>query len=313
MIAARSLSGRPPRSRQGFTLIELSISAAAASVLMLGLAASIFLGAQALSGTDLLDERAEAAQVQQEMLADLSQARQFTTRTATSATFTVPDRDADGDNETITWAWSGAPANELQYTFNGGPTVPLLTDVQNFSFDWSERLMTGAASPPPAMDPDSWGFRWQAGGNFGYEELFGSSDSERRKTIATRVTLDSEQTVVSLTAWFAFPYGGNSDIGMALYGVDHNDNPKDLIASTTTVKISTSGWHTLPVPAVTLPAGEYYLALSHKSEDAFFRYSSSGGETHVGNTDALKSGWPSTFPNGASDNNRRISIYGSYQ
>lgn len=312
MIAAPgSFRPRLPR-RSGYTLVELSISAAASAVLMLGLAASVFLGAQALNGTDLLDERAEAAVVQREMLTDLTQADLFTTRTATSATFTVPDRDADGDSETITWAWTGAPANELRYTLNGGPTVPLLTDVQNFSLGWSSRLMTGGASPPPTMDPDSWGNRWQTGGTFGYEELFASLDDDRRKMIATRVTLGSEETVISLTVHFSLPYGGNSDIGLAVYDVK-NGNPDHLLAHSSTFKVDTAGWVTLSIPALTLPADDYYLVLSHKDDDAHFHYESSGGETRVANRDPLKNGWPSSFPSAFSSDNRKISIYGSYQ
>ena len=159
----------------------------------------------------------------------------------------------------------------------------------------------------------SWGNRWETGGNFGYEDVFDGIHTERRKIIATRVTLSSEQKIVSISVYLNFSLLASSDVTVALYGIDNNVNPKDLITNSGTEKISANGWTTFSVAPVTIPAGEYYLALSYKDSDAFYRYSGSGGETHVGNYDATKHGWPSTFPNSSSEDHRRISIYGTYE
>ena len=303
----------PSQSRSAYTLVELLISASAAMVLMLGLSASLFLSDEALSGIGIVEERATAADVQAAMLDDLAQARLFTQRSATAATFQVPDRDADGNPEKITYSWTGAPSNELQYSINGGTTVPLLSNVQSFNFGWASRSMTGGTSGPPPMDPNSWGNRWETGGNFGHEEIFNGTDSDRRRIIATYVTLDSEVKIVSISAYFNISILGSSDVTFGLFGVEKNDNPKDLITNSSTEKISSSGWVTLSVAPVTIPAGDYYLALCHRDNDASFRFNGSGGETVIGNHDASKNGWPTSFPNATSDSDRKISIYATYE
>ncbi|WP_166831146.1 hypothetical protein [Thalassoroseus pseudoceratinae] len=300
-------------ARRGYSFVELIVSAGAATLLMLGLSSALFLSDEALNGIGIVEERTEAADVQAAMLRDLSQARLFTQRSATSATFQVPDRDADGQSETMTYSWVGSPTNELQYSINGSTTVPLLSNVQGFDFGWASRSMTGNASTPPSMDPNSWGNRWETGGNFGYEDVFSGVESDRRKIIATRVTLDSEQKIISISVYLSISILGNSDVTVAMYGVDNNNNPNNLITNSSTEKIGSSGWTTFGVAPVTIPAGEYYLALSHRDDDASFRYASTGGETHVANSDACKRGWDGSFPNGAIEDNRKISIYATYE
>lgn len=304
----------PIPGRAAYTLVELIISMGAATMLMAGMASAIFISSQSLGGVGVVEERRDAAEVQAAMLRDLAQANLFSTRTATTATFTVPDRDGDASDETLSYNWTGAPNYELQYAVNGGASVPLLSNVQNFNFDWNSRFITGGAGAPPPMDPNSWGNRWVAGGNFGYEDVFASQEFDRRRIHATRVTLDSDQTIVSITAYFTVSPLGSSDVGFALYGVDNNDNPKDLIVNTSKVKVTESGWVTLNVAPVSLTAGVYYLALSHRDDDVKFRYEETGGETHRMNYDPLKNNtpWASTFTS-QSDNNRKLSIYATYQ
>lgn len=299
-------SGRP-----GYTLVELIISMGAATMLMAGMASTLFISSQAMNGVGVVEERRDAAEVQADMLQDFAQAELFTTRTATAATFTVPDRDGDSNDETISYNWTGAPNYELQYSCNGGATVPLLTDVQSFNLGYSSRFIIGGAAPPPAMNPSLWGNRWISGGNFGHEDIFASADNDRRRQLATRVTLDADQTIVSITAYLDFPFGGNSDVTYAIYSFKKN-SPDILITSSSVVTANSTGWFTLSVAPTALVAGEYYLALCAKSDDLNFRYESSGGETHTQNRDATKIGWSSSFSSHAG-NSRKLSIYATYE
>lgn len=298
--------------RTGYTLVELIISVGAATMLMAGMASTLFISSQSMNGVGVVEERRDAAEVQADMLQDFAQAELFTARTATAATFTVPDRDGDASDETISYSWTGAPNYELQYAYNGGAPVPVLSNVQSFNLDYASRFITGAAAPPPTMNPNLWGNRWISGGNFGFEDIFGSSDNDRRRQIATRVTLDSDQTIVSITAYLHFPFGGNSDVTYAIYNLDNNDNPDDLITSSSVERADSSGWFTLSVAPTALVAGDYYLALCAKSDDLNFRYESSGGETHIQNRDATKLGWSNSFSS-QTENNRKLSIYATYQ
>lgn len=296
--------------RPGYTLVELIISMGAATMLMAGMASTLFISSQAMNGVGVVEERRDAAEVQADMLQDFAQADLFITRTATAATFTVPDRDGDSNEETISYNWTGAPNYELHYSCNGGPAVPLLTDVQSFNLDYSSRFMPGDASAPPPMVPDSWGNRWIR--NFGYEDIFASAHNDRRRQLATRVTLNDDQTIVSITAYLDFPFGGSSEVTYAIYDVGGSNRPENLITSSSVVTADSTGWFTLPVEPTALVADEYYLALCARSDDLNFRYESSGGETHMQNRDATRLGWSTSFSS-QSEDSRKLSIYATYE
>lgn len=85
--------------------------------------------------------------VQRDLLADLERATGFTERTATSATFTVPDRNGDGRPETLRYAWSGTPGAPLTLQMNGGTIQNLATNVQQFQLTYRTRLVAAPVVP----------------------------------------------------------------------------------------------------------------------------------------------------------------------
>lgn len=302
-------------ARRGYTIVELLVSSISATLLLTGLASSLYLAIQSFDGTSNAAATTRAADVHTDILVDLKHANGFVSRASDAVTFTVPDRDGDLVDETLTYQWTGLPTAELQCSVNGNPPVTILEDVQDFNLAYLNRFVTGQASSPPPLDPNQWGMRWELPTQiFGYDTQFLLAETIRRKQIGTRATLTEEGTVQALTVYLSFPFGGSSDVTMAIYNVDNNDNPKDLIVNTTLTKFSSTGWHSLPVAPTVLTAGEYYLAVSYRSSDCFHHYDIlGGGETHESNWDASKKNdWKSSW-NSSGDAAKRLSIYATYE
>lgn len=282
----------------------------AASFLIFGMMSTVAVTSSALPVASGTGYRSESAQVQADTMNDLHQATEFSTRSATQVTFTVPDRDGDNVDDTLDYFWTGLPTAELRYSYQAGPPATLLNDVQNFSLSFHDRLMTGAATAQ-IMDPNSWGTRWQSNPTFGYDEVFGLLDSRRRWMHATRVTLNSDETIVSISARLSFPSGGSSSVTYAIYDVGASNKPNNLITFSALITTDLEGWFTLPVTPTALTAGEYYLVLWHGHNNLSFHYDSTGGESYTRFEKVSQFGWPATWPNGPSDS-RRISIYATY-
>ncbi|CAK9027570.1 Uncharacterized protein SCF082_LOCUS17981 [Durusdinium trenchii] len=301
--------------RGGYTVVELLVSTISASLLLTGLASSLFLAVRSFDGTSNAAATTRATDVHNDILVDLKHATGFVSRASDAVTFTVPDRDGDLVDETLTYQWTGLPSAELQIAVDGGAPVTLLEDVQDFNLAYLNRFVTGSAAAPPPLDPNQWGTRWVLPTSiFGYDTQFLLTETERRRQVGTRATLTEDGTVQALTVYLSFPFGGNSDFTMAIYSVNTNDNPKDLIVHTALSNASSAGWYTLPVAPTVLTAGEYYLAVSYKSSYCYHHYDIlGGGETHVSVNDASKKNqWQSSW-NSISQTTKRLSIYATYE
>lgn len=145
-------------NRSAHTLLELVISMAAASVLLAGLAMSVFIAVEASDGQLNIVVATDAAGVQADMVRDVSRATAFTVRDKETITFTVPDENGDGVEENVTYAYD-KDADTLSLTFNGA-TATLLTGVTDSIFEFLERDVTGGAPTPTPYDKDDWGTRW---------------------------------------------------------------------------------------------------------------------------------------------------------
>ncbi len=155
MIYTRFSNSTEPLAR-GFTLLELVFGMVSSGVLVVGLAAALYMSSKALDLNDTSSRQsAFASEVLGEMMADLSLARSFTERTATVVTFTVPDRTGDRSPETIRYAWTGTLGDPLTYQYNGEAPVTIARNVQNFSFSGLTRPMNAATVnvvvPPPEV------------------------------------------------------------------------------------------------------------------------------------------------------------------
>lgn len=140
------------RTRRGISLIEVTVSIAAASVLVVAIGSVIVLSSKSLPQNSHLTFTALTAGAVSEQLAEeLRYAIAVTEMDAKAVTFAVPDRTGDAAAETIRYAWDGAGGGTLTRTFNGVSTA-VATGVQDFKLDYSKRKVTTNSSTNVVVD-----------------------------------------------------------------------------------------------------------------------------------------------------------------
>lgn len=141
----------PSRRQPAFTLVEMVLSMALASIVLLAITSAIVLASQALPDAD--DETTLAATLDAgsglaRLTGEVRFAMHFSELTATAVTFSVPDRDGDGYPDRIRYHWSGKVGDALYRTYNGGASVAILdaVDALTFSTDTETQklIYTGA-------------------------------------------------------------------------------------------------------------------------------------------------------------------------
>ncbi|MBK7403696.1 MAG: prepilin-type N-terminal cleavage/methylation domain-containing protein [Phycisphaerales bacterium] len=136
------------RSR-GFTLIEMVISMAVTTIIMLACASVMVLAARAaqngMGSGSQVGRVLQAKQAADMIVADVETATTIREQTLTAVTLVVPDRDGDGSPETIRYAWGGVVGDDLTRTYNGTTSV-LAANVSRFSLDHVLRV-AAAGSP----------------------------------------------------------------------------------------------------------------------------------------------------------------------
>ncbi len=151
-VASNSIS-KPGRysetraGRRGYTLLEMVISTGAATVLLGGMMSTIVVANRAWSPDLKPAIKTEASGLTRQLGIDLKSALYFTERTATAATFAVPDRDSDGQPELLRYAWSGTGGDPLTVALNGGTAQVVVADVQTFNMDFLLRTVTAPVIP----------------------------------------------------------------------------------------------------------------------------------------------------------------------
>lgn len=155
------MSSRPfnsPCPRRGFTLLEMVVSMAILMVLLVAMGSVLVFSTRVTSGqgaTDQINQLA-AADAADQISDDLGMAMNFSERTSTSLTFTVPDRVSNGTPNQIRYAWTGSgqpltrqfcPSNTtlLNASSTTYPPVTLLSNVTSLSFNPLFRSMGTAA------------------------------------------------------------------------------------------------------------------------------------------------------------------------
>ncbi len=134
--------------RPAFTLIELMIASASSAILMGGLASALYISSRALlPDATATDERNRSALALAQMEADLRLALDFSERTATAVTLTVPDRNGDSQADTIRYSWTGTAGDPLLYQYNANTAVTVATNVQQFSVSALTRTIPADVLP----------------------------------------------------------------------------------------------------------------------------------------------------------------------
>jgi prepilin-type N-terminal cleavage/methylation domain-containing protein len=121
--------------RAGFTLVELVVSLAVLSVLLLGAGATL---RSALSATDRGNDAAsrtrETADAMAMMAADVALATSWNGRNSRMLDFNVPGRTTPGTQDRVVYMWSGVDGDPLTRSYGGGAAVPIINNARNVNF-----------------------------------------------------------------------------------------------------------------------------------------------------------------------------------
>jgi len=122
---------------RGFTLVELAVSMAVMSILMLAMGSALLVATQALPDADRSTTKVnQASQIAEQIITELQEARHITEQSAQAIAFTVADRNGDGSPERVRYAWSGTGGDPLTRQYNFGTEVAVLADVNTFALTY---------------------------------------------------------------------------------------------------------------------------------------------------------------------------------
>jgi prepilin-type N-terminal cleavage/methylation domain-containing protein len=139
----KSTYGKKTARCAGFTLVELMVSMAVASILLGGVLSAITLASHALPDAESPSRATTQGYHAAERIADeLWVAQSFTQRSGTMVEFTVADRDSDTVAEIIRYQWSAVPGDPLTRQFNGGAFGAVLDDVHKFDLNYTTKQQT---------------------------------------------------------------------------------------------------------------------------------------------------------------------------
>lgn len=131
------MSRRHTHTRLGFTLSELTVSAAIMGLVVMGIASSIMVATQALPDEDNPSQISfDNAAVADQIVEELRYAIAITERSSNVIAFVVHDRNGDGVPERIRYAWSGTAGDPLTREYNGGSAVEVAKNVSEFALGY---------------------------------------------------------------------------------------------------------------------------------------------------------------------------------
>lgn len=125
----------PRPTRPGFTLIELVISLAIASVLAVAVTTAIYIATRSVpSRGDNLYTSTDLLYMNDTLRTELEMATSITNVSNHAIEFTVPDRTGDTIPETIQIGWSGVAGEPLRTRLNGGAWSTVISRVDTLTF-----------------------------------------------------------------------------------------------------------------------------------------------------------------------------------
>lgn len=132
-----------PAVRRGFSLLEMVVSLGATSLLVAGVASTVYIASRGTRSEDSPTARVvEAAMSVDEFAAELQYATGFSERSATAVEFTVADRTGDGQPETIRYAWTGTAGDPITRSVNGGTPVDAVPAAEQLLLSYNVQTVS---------------------------------------------------------------------------------------------------------------------------------------------------------------------------
>lgn len=126
-------------SREAYTLIELAISMAAGSLLLVGMTSSIYLAGRAVNPPGSMKDVQTASEVVRDLTDTVRNAVFITSRSDRMIQFAVADMTGDGQPDVIRYEWSGVVGDPLLRTVNFGAPVLAAGGVKEFALSYGLR------------------------------------------------------------------------------------------------------------------------------------------------------------------------------
>ncbi len=133
----------PRTTCRGFTLVELAVSMAVMSTIILAVGSVMLLAARAMPDANS-PARASiaAAGAVEQMITELQYAVSVNQRSSRMIEFTVADRDGNDVPEIIRYEWSGILGDPLTRCYNAGTPANVLADVYEFNLSYDLETTT---------------------------------------------------------------------------------------------------------------------------------------------------------------------------
>jgi hypothetical protein len=307
---------RVPR-RAGFTLLELSAGLVASSVLMIGMAGSLFLATQA-NRVDLgpFHAASQAAFGMDEVTRELSYATAVRSITANrSIEIELPDRTGDGASETLRYQWSGTAGDPFVRVFNG-TTATVVPGLQALTLSAATKSVTepGLGQVTNTSGEALWSEKasgWIEGTlSIAANEGAGAIIAPKLPEGATSWTLTRVDIRCQSNSTL------NGVIRARFWSVDANWQPATLLAETTfneSTLPSSMAWYTVTFP------GAPSLAASQRGCVTFQYVSGTGTVIQLRFDDfGFQSQWRVTTSDGGANWNHQVEkalflrVYGTY-
>ena len=139
--------------RKAYTMVELMVSIAASSMLMVGMASTMYISFRMVDPDTSVDVVLDASETTLTLTDELRYAIYITERSTTMIQFVVPDRTGDSINDVIRYEWSGTAGDELMRAFNHGTAESAVEDVHAFALTYDTQTTTESI-PTEKEDPE---------------------------------------------------------------------------------------------------------------------------------------------------------------
>ena len=137
------------QQRAGYTLVELVVAIVASSMLIVGLASSIFIATQIVDPGKRTQQILDASETIRIIDDELRYANDIVDRSSTAIEFIVHDRTGDGQMDRIRYEWSGSSGDPLTKTMNGSTQAIIVPSVEFLNFNYTLETSTEQFTSPP--------------------------------------------------------------------------------------------------------------------------------------------------------------------
>ena len=145
------------RGFHAFTMIEMVMSMLIISIVVLAIGSTMKLMGKTIklnTASPTTSPTAARAAIDQ-IVDDYRMATAVTESTTNSITMMVPDRNSDGSSEKIKYAWSGIAGSAITVSYNDGPAIKVVDNVNNFSLQHLTRTTGLAVTPTPVESSEA--------------------------------------------------------------------------------------------------------------------------------------------------------------